>query len=159
MLAINIDSPHIETVDAQASHVALLRQNLRPNDANEILRLGVSIEKALWRSYRNSVYRKSAFIDGKIAAMWGVIGSMLTDEGTVWLLTSPEVYKISPLKFCRIYQEQVKEMLKIFPVLSNYVDIHYVSAIRLLENTGFKVYDVEPIGLSDNSYHKFEIGK
>lgn len=155
MLAMQTAPPEILIVDAQPSHVAFLRQNLRQDDANEILRLGVSIEKALWRSYRNSVYRKSIFVNGRIAAMCGVYGSMLSDSGIVWLLTSNEVYRVSPLKFTRIYQEHVEEMLKVFDKLENYVDNEYTSAIRMLDIVGFNIGEPEPLGSMQKLYRKF----
>ena len=159
MLAMKQTATFIEIVDTLPRHTALMRDNLRKEDADEILRLGISIEKCLWHSYKKSIYRKTAFIDGRIAAMWGCIGGMFSDVGTVWLLTTPEVYRISPLRFCRMYQQEVEKMLKIFPKLTNYVDAEYSTAIRLLDNSGFTLYDAEQIGFSGHSYRKFEIGK
>ncbi len=152
-------SPEITIVDSTPEHVGALKSNLRAEDANEILRFGVTIQQALWRSYRDSIIRKSIFVDGKIAAMYGCSGVLLGNTGVIWLLTTNEVNKVSPLRFARIYQEQVQKTLKIFPTLFNYVDASYRGAIRLLENTGFIVYDAEKLGDNGALFRRFEIQK
>ena len=123
----------INIVDSLPWHVSELKSNLREQDKNEVLGLGVSIQHALWYGYKNSVYRKTALIDGVPVAMFGVCGVLLGSKGLPWLLTSSDVNKVSPLKFARIYQEEVKKMLAIFPVLENLVDAEYTAAIRLLD--------------------------
>lgn len=147
--------PIINIAPSEPWDVSKLRNNLRPEDENEILRFGVSIQYALWRSYRRALIRKTAFIDGQIAAMWGCGGTFLGNKGMVWLMTTPEVKKVSPLKFTRIYQEEVNNMLKMFKRLENYVDAEYDCAIRLLDIIGFTIEEPQKIGLG--MYRKFWI--
>jgi len=130
---------------------------LRPEDIDEIIALGCSKEKALWRSYKSSIMRNAALIDGKVAAVWGVGGEVLGGIGKPWLLTSAEVYKISPLRFARIYQQEVEKMLSIFPKLVNYCDTRYSAAIRLLDITGFKIDEPAPQGMNGMLYSRFEM--
>lgn len=151
--------PKIEITDALPVHVEYMKSNLRKDDANEILRLGMTIQHSLWRGYRESVYRKTALVDGIPSAMWGVQGSLLGSKGRIWLMTSPEVYKVSPLCFARLYQEEVHKMLKIFQRLENFVDSSYTAAIRLLDITGFNIGDPEPIGVNGAMYRRFWIGR
>lgn len=153
----NIAIPEINIVNAEPWHVSELRNNLRTEDANEILRFGVSIERALWCSYKRAVIRKTAFIDGKIAAMWGVGGTFMGRTGVPWLMTTPEVKNISPLRFARIYQEETKNMRKMFLRLENYVDLEYNSAIRLLDIIGFTVDKPQRVGTG--MYCRFWMGK
>ena len=47
MLAMKQTATFIEIVDTLPRHTALMRDNLRKEDADEILRLGISIEKCL----------------------------------------------------------------------------------------------------------------
>lgn len=139
-------APLVEIVPTVGPHIAALKENIRPEDAREVLRLGVSVKHALWWSYRRSMVRKTATIDGVIAAAWGVHGTFMGKTGIPWLITTTEVRKISPLRFARIYQEEVLDMLKLFPRLENYVDSEYTAAIRLLEIIGFHIGNPEPIG-------------
>lgn len=145
--------PVVTIVTTAPSHIRKLKENLRPEDANEILRLGTTISKVLWYSYKNSVLSKTALIDGVVAACWGVGGIFLGKVGQPWLMTTPEIKRVSPLKFARVYQQEVIEMLRLFPKLENYVDAEYTAAVRLLEIIGFTINDPESI--ADAMYRKF----
>lgn len=148
----------ISIVDALPHHVSALKANLRDEDANEILGLGVSIQHSLWYGYKYSVYRKTALIDGVPVAMFGCIGALLGTRAEIWLLTSPDIYKVSSLRFSRTYQAEVHKMLKIFHYLENKVDARYDAAIRLLDITGFNIDDPEPVGVDGAMYRHFWIG-
>lgn len=149
------NKPEITIIPTTPEHLRELALVLRPEDRLEIVSFGISPEKALWRSYKGSLIRKTAFIDGKIAAAWGLCGSFMGVMGQPWLLTSEEVRKISPLKFARIYQKEVIEMQKMFPILENYVDASYNAAVRLLGIVGFELGEPEPIGVHKALYRKF----
>lgn len=148
-------NPQITIVPTTPEHLRALALVLRPEDKQEILSFGFTPEKALWRSYKGSLIRKTAFIDDKIAAVWGVCGSFMGTIGQPYLLTSEEVRKISPLKFTRIYQKEVIEMQKLFPILENYADASYNGAIRLLGIVGFELSEPKPIGAHNALYRKF----
>lgn len=152
----NLAMPEINIIATLPMHLREMVEVMRPEDRNEILAFGISPEKALWRSYKSSIVRRTAYIDGKIAAIWGVSGAFMGEIGQPWLLTSDQVKKISPLRFTRIYQKEVKEMFKVFPKLANIVDSSYTSAIRLLEIVGFKVSAPESFGKHGALYRKFE---
>lgn len=149
----------VDIMPSKSWHVGYLKGNLRVEDANEILRFGISVSRGLRISYRHSIIRKTAMIDGSVAAMWGCSGDMLGQSGQPWLLTTPEVHSISPLRFCRIYQEEVYKMLDVFPVLVNYVDAEYSNAIRLLDIIGFEIGEPEPMGENKALYRKFVLRK
>lgn len=136
-------SPVVTIVPTVPAHIAALKKNLRQEDADEILRFGLSVQHALWYSYRRSLIRKTALVDGVVAAAWGVHGVFMGQKGQPWLLTSPEIKRVSALRVAREYQKEVLEMLNIFPVLENYVDSAYPAAIRLLEIVGFMVGEPE----------------
>lgn len=144
--------------EAKPWHVSVLKANLREEDKREVLGLGVSIQYSLWYGYKHSVYRRTALIDGNPVAMFGAQGTLLGSSAQIWLLTSPDVYKVSPLRFARIYQDEVHKMLKIFPLLENSVDVRYDAAIRLLDITGFNIGDPEPMGIDGAMYRHFWIG-
>jgi hypothetical protein len=151
--------PEISIIDSLPWHVSALKANLREEDKTEVLGLGMSIQQSIWYGYKHSGYRKTAFIDGAPVAMWGTIGVLLGGKAQLWLLTSPGVYKVSPLRFARVYQSEVQNMLKTFTLLENYVDARYDAAIRLLDITGFTIGDPEPTGVDGAMYRHFWIGK
>lgn len=141
------------------AHIRELGDKLRVADRRELEVYGFPTNKALWKSFKGSFLRKSAFINGELAAMWGVGGSPMGAVGQPWLMTTDAVYKISPLLFARTYQREVLQMLKIFPVLVNWVDAEYNQAVRLLDIIGFNLGEPEPFGPNRAMFRKFEMGK
>ncbi len=110
--------------------------------------------KALWTSYRNSLYCKTGYIEGKIAAIWGISGSMLAETGRPWLIISPDVKK-SPLRVAFVYRKELNNMLKLFPILEEFVPADNEPSIRMLELMGFKVSKNKlPVG--DIEYYRAE---
>lgn len=150
-------APKVTIVDSTAWHVARLKNSLRPEDVQEIMSFGVTVQHGLWVSYRRSLVRKTVFIDDDPVAMFGCQGTLGGAVGKPWLLTSPDVRKVSPLRFARVYQEQVTQMLELFPSLVNYVDTSYTAAIRLLDIIGFTVDEPEQMG--NGMFCRFWIGK
>ncbi len=149
--------PVIEIVPTTPQHLRDLAINLRAEDKAEILAFGLTPEQALWRAFKSAVIKKTAFIDGQISAVWGCIGVFIGHTGRPFLLTTPQVYKVSPLKFARIYLSEVKEMLTIYEKLSSIVDAEYASAIRLLNIVGFDVEEPEPMGRDKKMFRKFSM--
>ena len=146
----------LNIVDSELKHARELAKNLREKDKQEAIHAGWEPHKALFLSYRQGVYRKTALIDDQVAAMWGAAGSILSGKGIPYLITSDLVYQLSPIKFARIYKNEVKEMLKVFDTLENYVDSSYTEAVRMLELAGFDTS--ETVYLNNNKFQKFRIG-
>ncbi len=148
-------SPEIELVPTRPAHIRELRETIRESDRREIEIFGFTCAKGLWKSYKCSLMTTTGLLDGKVAGVWGVGGVYMGDVGRPWLMTSDEVRKISPLKFARIYQQEVVKMLGLFPVLRNYVMADYEEAIRLLDIVGFSVS--EPMKVGNGMYRQFEM--
>jgi len=129
----------IAILSATSAHVRALGQSLRAEDEREITCLGLVAHKVLFRSWRRAVMRRTALVDGEVDAMWGVGGVLCGPVGFPWLLTGKAAERASPLTFARIYQREVRDMLRLFPVLENWVDASHEKAIRMLEIAGFQV--------------------
>lgn len=136
---VTTSNPKVTLCTSTLEHVKDLYNNFRLKDQLECQRLGFQFDKALFYSFKHALIRRTALIDGRVAAMWGVVGTPLGLCGQPFLLTSPEVYKVSSFQFVKIYKKEVSAMLKIFPILENYVDAQYPEAVRLLEMTGFTI--------------------
>lgn len=148
----------IEILETKPDHVLLLRENLREQDASEICKFGLPIRKALWRSYKNSIFCRTAFVDGQIAGIWGLHGVLLGETGCPWLLTSPIVERF-PIHFALLYRQEIREMQDYFDKLENWVDAAYSKSIRMLELIGFTVDEPVKISVlkSDNLFRKFHL--
>lgn len=136
-------------------HVGELGQKLRDGDYKEGEALGYKPSNLLFYSYRQGLMRRTAFVDGKIAAMWGVAGIPMGLVGRPYLVTSPACEEISPIRFAAIYRKEVMEMGKLFPLLENYVDSSYKKAVRMLELAGFKIDQPIPLGPNDSLFNRF----
>lgn len=143
-----------EIVPSEAKHVAMLDAGMRAGDRLEITCLGIGVRKALYRSYRDSVMRKTAFIDGEIAAMWGCGGNMLGGHGNPWLLTASPVERI-PLSFAKVAKREAFEMIEMFPKLSGYVLASYEQACGLLELIGFTLSEPFPFGRNGAPFRRY----
>lgn len=158
MMAAEKLKSSIRIVPTRAQDIRDIADKLRDGDLKEMLAMGYP-HRILWRSYKRSFMTKTAFIDGDIAAVWGVGGTPLGGEGNPWLVTTEAVNKISPLAFARIYQDEVIRMINIFPQLANYVDASYNKAIRLLDIVGFSLGEPEPMGKNGEMFIRFEMSR
>lgn len=149
--------PEVVIFPSTLAHVRELGDKLRSGDRKELEIHGDPMRGVLWKTFKGSFLRKTAFVDGELAAMWGVGGAPLGAMGRPWLLTAEAVYKVSPLFFARTYQREVLQMLKIFPVLVNWVDAEYNQAVRLLDIVGFNLSEPEPYGPNGAMFRKFEM--
>lgn len=100
--------------------------------------LGTTPLRALWASYRKSLYCKSFFINGKIAAICGLNGSIFCDTARPWLVLTDEV-KEYPLRVAFSYRRELNEMSKMFSILEEWVPDDNEASIRMLQIMGFKV--------------------
>lgn len=143
---------------AEPHHIRSLAERLRDDDMAELQAAGTGPMRALWRSYRQSTYAKVAFVDGELAAAWGLAGEPLGRSGRPWLLTAPSVER-APLAFVKEARKEVALMLTINPVLWGYVDDAYTRAIRLLELIGFTIGEPVPLGPFGMPFRMYSIDR
>ena len=134
--------------------VEKLSTDMREKDRKEAEALGMDAKKALYLTFKYGILRKSAVLNGKIVAMWGICGTPLSLVGRPYLVTTNQVSRMSPLKFARIYAKEVKVMNSVFPVLENYVDAKYDEAVRLLKIVGF---ELTPQKINGNDFYKYKM--
>ena len=134
--------------DTEVSDVYALAANLRLGDRLEIASFGKEPRSALRLSYRNAILRRTAIVDGEIAAMWGLGGSMLDDTGYPWLITAPAIERI-PISFLREGRREVARMLRLRRVLIGEVAAAYTQACRFLEVLGFELGEPRPMFKGD----------
>jgi len=143
----------ISILPTTLDHVDYIYNTLRVEDKKEIESAGVDPKVALYGTQKQALFSKTALVDEKPAAIWGLAGVLLSDTGVPFLLTGSEVWKIHPLKFSRLYIKEVEEMKTYFPRLENYVDCSYTGAVGMLKIAGFSFG--EPFPFKDGMYQKF----
>lgn len=134
--------------------VYTLAANLRDADREEVQSLGGEIKASIRVNYRDAILRKTYFVDGKIAAMTGLCGPMLSDIGYPYLLTTKQV-ELVPVSFLKLAREGISEMLTHRLRLEGYVAAKYVGACRFLECLGFTLGSQENIGSQNAPFRKF----
>jgi hypothetical protein len=148
--------PDVRIVPAEPRHISHLGKRLRAEDRAELQAMGIGCCKALWQSYRHSIFSRVALVDGELAAAWGMAGCPLGRVGQPWLLTAEPVER-AKVAFVREAREEVAKMLSICPSLYGYVDARYRKAIRLLEMLGFEVDEPFPYGTQGASFRRYWI--
>lgn len=131
-------SPEIVIIETIPAHIREMAEAMDETTANTAIKAGLSPRRTLWRSFRKSIICKTAFINGKISAIWGVSGIMFSDTGQPWLVMSPDVQEY-PMRVAFRYRKELEKMQVMFPVLEDYVDEDNSKAIRMLELMGFKI--------------------
>lgn len=144
-------------VASEMPHVYALAARMRKEDAAEIESAGLNPLQELRRSYKESTLRRTAFVDGEIAAMWGLGGTFMSAVGVPWLLTTPAAARV-PLAYIKEAKVQIAVMLTHRRYLENYVAASYVRACRFLSIVGFTLEPPQPFGPNGALFHRFWMG-
>lgn len=148
-------TPAVDVVPTHWSHLRLIAAGMREQDRAEALAIGMAPERALWRSYTLSMFAHTCFVDGKAAAVFGLVTNLLDDVGAPWLATTPEIERVK-LSFVRYARAEVGLMLTVRPRLVNFVDARYDRAQRFLEAIGFTLDAPAPYGPNGEMFRRFE---
>ena len=137
-LATYMNVPIITITDTAPFHLRIMSDAMQENSAKMAQRVGYSPLKALWANYRQSLICKSVFINGNLCAIFGVVGMMLGESGAPWIALTPEVEQY-PMRVAFRFKKELEEMLKLFPVLEDYIEEENTAAIRFMSLMGFRV--------------------
>jgi len=94
--------------------------------------------------------------DGVVIAVFGVCPGGEPGVGVPWMVGSVEIEKCSR-QMIRDSIPRVRSWLKEFRRLENVVDSRNEKSIRWLRRLGFTIYPPEPIGLSGELFHRFDM--
>jgi hypothetical protein len=83
-------SARFEVVEAKAWHCGAMARLLRKEHAIVIERAGLNAHRELRACFDQSAFRRVWLIDGRLAALGGVIGTSMNASGMVWLALSQE---------------------------------------------------------------------
>lgn len=130
-----------------------LLANMRKKDIEECKAFGMSPGRALRNSMNSSLYSKSVWMDGKIIAMIGLSGNVISEVGCPWMLTGNGIEKV-PFTFAKVAIKELDEMHKYKPVLSNFVQADYHEAVRFLSAVGFSIASPRQVGKNGVLFHQ-----
>ena len=129
-----------EIKESEFWHISQLCGTLRYDDLAEITCFGMRPFATIKACYKTSHLRRSVFVEGQLAAMWGLAGVILSGRGEPWLLTSKAIEKI-PVSFVREGREEINEMLTMCHRLEGITTEAYPRAHRFLRALGFTLSD------------------
>lgn len=155
-ISTTVASRRLRIVPSNIRDVYRLAANLRAGDRDEVLALGVDPRSAIRSSVRRGVMNQTAFIDGELAAMWGLSGTLLSDVGHPWLMTTPIAERM-PVQFLKVGRKVVGSMLELRSRLENVAPASYTKALRLVEALGFTIEPARPMGPAGVLFHPFHL--
>jgi hypothetical protein len=144
----------IRVVPSEVGDIYALAAKLRAADRAEVESLGIDPRIGIRKSFRHAILRKSYYVDGELAAMSGLCGSMLGDIGQPYLMTSAAVERV-PVTLVKLARLGVAEMLQHKLRLEGHVAASYLGACRLLAAIGFSLGEPEPIGSRGALFRQF----
>lgn len=101
----------IEISEMKAWHVGSILRRMRVDHEAALRAMDVDMHSELWAKFQCSYYRRSAFIDGYLAAVWGVEGTSLSSEGLVWLVLSQYALKF-PVAVLRHAKAEIRHLAR-----------------------------------------------
>jgi hypothetical protein len=103
--------PVFEVVPARRHHCGILARQLRAEQAEATVRLGVHVHRRLVEVFEASSFCRAWTIDGRVAGIGGVEGSILAAEGVVWLALSAEACRY-PVALVKEARRQLHEIMR-----------------------------------------------
>jgi hypothetical protein len=148
----------VQIVLSERWHIPSLAHALRDPDMTEVRRLsGREPIEDIRRGYDRSTYKRTALINGDVAAMWGVIEiEQVPGRGYLWMLTGRPIdsHKRQLLRYA---PDELRKLLRRWCVLWGHADVEYAGAIRFLRWIGATVHEPIPLGIDGAMYHPFRI--
>lgn len=151
-------SNEYSVTDATPAHAVELSKNLRVADRIECEKLyGVHVEDALAYSVLTSDVTWAFLNDqGKCMGISGVGPSGVPDYGTIWMVSSDELFERYKFQFLREAKRHIHEFHEVYPILTNVVDPHNHVHIKWLQWMGFEFTRVLQLGPLYQPFVSFE---
>lgn len=128
--------PVFEIRDAKPFHVGQIVRSMRTEHRDSIIKLGINTHKQIHTIYNNSAFSRSWFIDGKLAGIGGIIGSVLSSKGFVWLALSQDSLRY-PVALVKEAKNQLHEGMKTYLELQTTILCNDEAAQRFADFLGF----------------------
>lgn len=142
---------NLELIPARRHHCGKLARALRHEHRESLERVGNNVHKALRVAYDDSAYARTLLIDGKVAVMGGITGSLLAPYGMVWIAMTQEATRY-PIAVIKILRQQLAAAMVVRRELCTIVLGDDEGAKRLAIFMGFHVSDE---GLGRAAYSRF----
>lgn len=133
-----------QIVGAKIWHCGQIIRKLREEHREATAWLGINSHQEIRDRFDASFFARSWLIDGNLAAMGGVCGSVLSDEGFVWLALTQEATRY-PYAAAREAIRQVWQIMAVKHSLITTLIPTDKAALRFAMRLGFEVEHPTPI--------------
>lgn len=127
-----------QIIEARPWHCGVMSRILRREQQAECLRRNVNIHRELRTMYQASYFRRAWTIDGRLAGLGGVKGSVLSPTGMIWVALSEEAMKY-PIAIVKEARRQLDEIMRMQIELTTSVSYNDEAAQRFAVFLGFGV--------------------
>ncbi len=138
--------------------VEYIIEHVRPEDEAELDALdGSTIRQSLDETPDLLDNSQVWEVEGKPVAIFGVTpmkGPLST--GVIWMLATTDFHKYAR-QFAGHCRKVVKEMIRGYGYLFNYIHSENRTSIVWLKSLGFDILDPRPLGHKGADFHKFEL--
>lgn len=129
-----------EFVRAERWHCGVIARRLREQHKGIIVGLGENVHAKLREACDASSWRVAWKIDGRVVAISGIVGPLLSTDGNAWAALTEEA-SAHPLQFVRLARRQLREVAQIKHRLTTYVFVADEPSVRFAQFMGFEVSD------------------
>lgn len=127
-----------QSIEAKTYHLGRMVRRMRETDAALGGALGIAVHAQLRSVFGTSAYRRAWLIDGRLAAIGGVIGTLASGSGFLWFLVSKEAQQHRHA-LVRHAREHMAEIIETYPVLTTTVARHDEAGRRFAVHFGFRL--------------------
>lgn len=132
----------IEVVDVSPLHIGPMIAAMEPSEVastphpRRVLRAAVA----------DSAYRRTALLDGRVAAMWGVTGPLAAATGHVWLLMSRAARAVPVKVILALVRDELAAVMATKTELVSFAPAADARALRFMRFLGFAVAEPDAAG-------------
>lgn len=134
--------PFVEVQDAKPWHCGQALRAMRPDHRRALDKLGAAQHRELRAIFDASIIRNACFADGKLAAVWGVTGTIASNMGYVWLVLTETALKY-PIETLRRARQELAKIMETQTELATTVVADDPAAVRFALALGFHAKDWE----------------
>lgn len=99
-------------VEGQPWHCGQMARVLRRSHRALLERMEVPVHREIRNSFDASMWRKSLMVDGRLAAMAGICGSVSSADGVIWLALAEDI-GTRPAMIARIALRFLDEIMRV----------------------------------------------
>lgn len=129
-----------EIVAAKPWHCGQMARMLRDEHKRAVLGIGVDLHRELRSRFEASGYRRAWLIDGRLAGLGGVVGTLLAPSGYVWLVLTQRALRY-PIAVVKEARRQLDLIMMVKNELATVILPQDTAALRLAVFLGFHVAD------------------